>query len=259
MDKKSKCMLNIASIMSLSAMFNEKLASSIETGESYPKLVEVCTDISLGKAILEKVATDLVELKNTQYKERNEIVNPNYIQGAIEQVDNLYSIASTIYQTKLEKLANDMQKEAGVVSGAILGSMVGAGIGGGNSIDKSKEQNPNAEFSDYEGNFAGGALKGAAIGTVAGGALGKVKDVAKNIAAKVIKKAEEEVEQKQATMDVPTEEEKKKENNRASKEDEESTIVNVENEDTKSGDYKKDKMKEQRSRVEDENEDLNNN
>jgi hypothetical protein len=114
-EKKSESMLEVAKLMSSSALLNEKIASMLQ-GKCYPRIVETAFDIVQGKDELERVAYELMGLKYDQYTSKDQIVNPNYIQGAVNQIDSLYKMAYALVSTSpayMEKLAalTDKEKE----------------------------------------------------------------------------------------------------------------------------------------------------
>ncbi|HBN85790.1 MAG TPA: hypothetical protein DDZ89_18335, partial [Clostridiales bacterium] len=111
MDKQNEEMLSVARLMSLSTLFNEKVASTLNESHVYPRIYDTAKDIMEERAVLEKTAYNLMQLKAKQYKERNEIVNPNYIQGAVEQLDKLYKVAYGVCSAKYD-MNKIMEKEA---------------------------------------------------------------------------------------------------------------------------------------------------
>lgn len=103
-ERKSDSMLKVATLMSVASMFNEKVAEVAGGKVQYAKLNDVINDIVLAKPYMEKVAEELINLKVAQYVNRNHIVNPNYIQSAVQQIDYMYKTAECLYN-HLDKIA----------------------------------------------------------------------------------------------------------------------------------------------------------
>jgi hypothetical protein len=113
MEHQNKSLLEVAKLMATANQVNEKVAQTLN-GEYFPKFADACLDIVAGKAKIEKVAFDLMELKTQQYIHNDHMINPNYIQGAIVQLDNMYKMANAIvdvagYQEKRAELLNEEQ------------------------------------------------------------------------------------------------------------------------------------------------------
>lgn len=119
MEKKSETAFDIAKIMSLSTFFTEKVASTLNGEAVYPRIYEVGKEIVENHAHLEKVASDLMQLKAMQYKNRNELINPNYIQNAINQLDNLYKVAYGVTDAKYD-VDEVLEKEAKLSASAVV-------------------------------------------------------------------------------------------------------------------------------------------
>jgi len=96
-EKRSEHMRDVAAIMTLATHFNEKLAE-VSKGKVYAKLNEVVDDIVDSREFLEKTASSLIELKHDQYKNRNHIVNPGYITGAIKHMDSMFKMACGLHR-----------------------------------------------------------------------------------------------------------------------------------------------------------------
>lgn len=114
-EKESKSSLEVAKLMSLSAMFNEKVATTLTGQEVYPRIYEVARDIVENSAHLEKTAYDLMQLKALQYKNRNEAINPNYIQSAVNQLDALHKVAYGVCSSKYDM--NEVLEKSAKIKG----------------------------------------------------------------------------------------------------------------------------------------------
>lgn len=99
-DKHSESALQVAKLMSSAAMFNEKVASTVTGDAVYPRIYDVSNNIIDNKEVLEKAAYDLIELKVTQYQNKNHIISPNYIQAAVNELDHMYKVAYAIKESK---------------------------------------------------------------------------------------------------------------------------------------------------------------
>ncbi|MDF2841630.1 MAG: hypothetical protein K0R00_56 [Herbinix sp.] len=178
LERESQSALEVAKIMSLSSFFAEKVASTANETHNYPRIYEVSKDIIENRDILERVACDLMQLKVMQYKNRNQVVSPNYIQAAIEQIDHLHKVAYDVCSAKYD-MTEIMEKEAGFV---LPGAIVGGAIGG---LKTSKENDRDK------------TLKGVAKGALAGAGIGLGANLASSaLGAKVVQKASEQGTQK---------------------------------------------------------------
>lgn len=95
-DRKSESMTCVAKVTAINAMLSEKVATIVNGSAQYMKLNDVVKEIVENVPLLEKMASDLIDLKHAQLQNGNVIVNPGYIQAAVRQVDNLYKIASCL-------------------------------------------------------------------------------------------------------------------------------------------------------------------
>lgn len=114
-EHQSTSMLKVAKAMAESALLHNKVIEVIN-GSCYPRIIEAAYDIACGKNELEKIASDLIDLKFTQYKNKDHIINPNYIQGAVRQLDNMYKLACELCNKDekfAEKLATTMSEIPG--------------------------------------------------------------------------------------------------------------------------------------------------
>jgi hypothetical protein len=200
LEKESESAFEVAKLMSLSSFFGEKVAEELDGKVAYPRLYDAAKDIMENRVALEKVAYNLMCVKALQYKNRNEIISPNYIQSAVNQLDSLHKVAYGVCAAKydmsevmekeakldwtkfsplrLGKIITKVSKKTGLPEGTIKGVLAGtaastaiAGIGTGAALKKNEL---NKEASALAGALAGG-LYGA------GNAYGKAVDTAKQV------------------------------------------------------------------------------
>jgi hypothetical protein len=89
----SENMLKVAKVMALASNFNEKVADVVSGKAQYFKLNDVVVDIIESKPALEKMASQLIDLKVDQFRNGRTIVNPGYIQAAVKNIDKMYNVA----------------------------------------------------------------------------------------------------------------------------------------------------------------------
>lgn len=97
-ENKSKSMLKVARVMALSSHFNEKIGQVASGKAQYFKLNDAVSDILSAKPALEKMASELIDLKVDQFNKGTMIVNPGYIQAAVKSIDRMYNIAAVLSQ-----------------------------------------------------------------------------------------------------------------------------------------------------------------
>ena len=95
-EKESKSSLDVAKLMSMSVILSEKTASLVSGKEMYPVLTDLSKEILENKAVLEKAAFDLLDLKEKQSESGIELIESGNIKSAIKQIDNLYKIACAL-------------------------------------------------------------------------------------------------------------------------------------------------------------------
>ena len=204
MEKESFEAKDIALSCALANNYFEKLASHMLEDAVYPQIVDVSRDILSLTPGLEKIATDLLDLKITQKEEENEIIPDSFIKLAMDTVSNLYSISYNVAKTRydMEKVASEVREETiEKIAGAVKGAAIGGLLGGATSSSKVKEEalskNPMALQSDYAPEQAKKTAKGLVVGGAVGAGAGTLMQMLK----------------KTAELAVPTEEEKDKANN----------------------------------------------
>jgi hypothetical protein len=94
-EKEDYNMLKVAKVMAFASIFNNKISESFK-GKKYPGLSTVANDIVFAKDSLEKLASNLIDLKQMQYQSRNEIISPNHIQGAVLSIDGIFKLATCL-------------------------------------------------------------------------------------------------------------------------------------------------------------------
>lgn len=205
-EKSSHDAKNIALISALASNYYEKLASYIEEEHIYPKICEVSKDILSLSYEMEKIQSELFDIRISQ-KESEEVISEGYLKLASDTISNLYSTAYNVCKVKfdMEKTSEEIrlshnEKIASALKGLAAGSVLGASMNSYKAKDQALEENPMALSSDYAPKQSRDTAKGAVIG--AGVGLG-----AANL-MKLLKKT--------AEMNVPNEEEKEEANNVAS-------------------------------------------
>jgi hypothetical protein len=114
--KESKDALAVSKLMALNVMFSEKVAATASGEAVYPRIYDVAATIKEAKPFIEKVATDLITLKAEQAINRVELINPNYIQAAVNEIDNLYKLANAVDEANpINKKAESVAEELGIV------------------------------------------------------------------------------------------------------------------------------------------------
>lgn len=93
MENKSESMLKVATLMNLTTRVYQRIDEALK-GESFATFKEdVLSKVASSEDYLCKMAHEMIELKEAQYKESVNIVNPNYISRSVYHMDNLYKIA----------------------------------------------------------------------------------------------------------------------------------------------------------------------
>ena len=95
-ENQSESILKVAKVMALSKFFNEKVAEVASGKAQYFKLNDVVSDIIEARPMLEKMASELIDLKVDQFKNGKIVVNPGYIQAAVKNIDRMFNVAVAI-------------------------------------------------------------------------------------------------------------------------------------------------------------------
>ena len=93
-ENKSDFYKETAKALAISSHLFEKTASMLEEKNEYPQIIAVCDQIVSSKEHFDILATDLTLQKTASVVSGDTAVNPNYLRGAILELDAMFRLAS---------------------------------------------------------------------------------------------------------------------------------------------------------------------
>ena len=93
-ENKSDFYKETAKALAISSHLFEKTASMLEEKSEYPQILAVCDQIVSSKEHFDILATDLTLAKTASVISKDTSVNPNYLRGAVLELDAMFKLAS---------------------------------------------------------------------------------------------------------------------------------------------------------------------